>query len=116
MIAVSFSPDCQTTAMGIMPHREIGRAAEVTICLGIPFRPPLPKVHYCEDRDVQALENVPGVGTDDSDLSIDRKLFTCLSLIFGKRSFQYLLAPATFNLTIPVTDFGVSNETNRYYR
>jgi hypothetical protein len=27
-----------------------------------------------------------------------------------------LLASATFNLTIPVTDFGVSNETNRYYR
>ena len=95
MIAVSFSPDCQTTAMGIMPHREIGRAAEVTICLGIPFRPQLPKVNYFEDRYVRALENFPGVRTDDSDLSIDRRLFTCLSLIFGKRSFPLPCHPRT---------------------
>jgi hypothetical protein len=65
MIALSFSPNCQTPAMGMMPHTEIGRALEVALSLDIPFWPQLPKINYFEDMYVQALENFPGVRADD---------------------------------------------------
>jgi hypothetical protein len=32
-----FSPNCQTTAMGIMAHTDIERALEVALSLDIPF-------------------------------------------------------------------------------
>jgi len=64
MTSLSFLPNCQTTAMGIMPHRDIERALKVALSLDIPFWPQLPKVSYFEDMYVQALENFPGVTID----------------------------------------------------
>ena len=45
--------NCQTTAMGIMPHKDIDRALELAITLDIPFWPQLPKVNLYEDMYVQ---------------------------------------------------------------
>jgi len=50
--------------MGILPHRDVGRALEVALSLDIPFWPQLPRVSYFEDMYVQALENFPGVIID----------------------------------------------------
>ena len=66
MVPLGFSPDCQTTAMGIMPHTDIERALEVALSLDIPFWPQLPKVSYFEDMYVQALEHFPGVRIDEA--------------------------------------------------
>ena len=37
MVSLGFSPNCRTTAMGIMPHKDIERALEVALSLDIPF-------------------------------------------------------------------------------
>jgi hypothetical protein len=66
MIAVPFSPDCRTTAMGILPHTDAERALEVALSLDIPFWPQLPRVNYREDMYVQALEHFPGVTIDET--------------------------------------------------
>ena len=77
MPPLSFSPNCQTTAMGIMPHTNIERALEVALSLDIPFWPQLPKVSYFEDMYVQALEHFPGVRIDATNQKIifNRSLF-----------------------------------------
>jgi hypothetical protein len=77
MIPLSFSPNCQTTAMGIMPHADVEKALEVALSLDIPFWPQLPKVSYFEDMYVQALEHFPGARIDVSNQRIifDRSLF-----------------------------------------
>jgi len=43
-----------TTAMAVMPHKDVDRALEVALTLDIPFWPQLPKVSYYEDMYVQA--------------------------------------------------------------
>ena len=65
MTHLGFSPDCRTTAMGIMPHTDIERALEAALSLDIPFWPQLPKVSYFEDMYVQALEHFPGARIDE---------------------------------------------------
>src|SRR3990172_11326145 len=62
--SLGFQPNCRTTAMGILPHRDVERALEVALSLDIPFWPQLPRVSYFEDMYVQALENFPGVRID----------------------------------------------------
>ncbi len=52
--------NCQTTAMGIMPHTDVKRAIELALSLDIPFWPQLPKVNYFEDMYVQISEHFPG--------------------------------------------------------
>jgi len=64
MVSPGFLPNCQTTAMGILPHTDIERALEVSLSLDIPFWPQLPRVSYFEDMYVQALEQFPGVTID----------------------------------------------------
>ncbi len=92
-----FSPDCQTTAMGIMPHQDIERALEVALSLDIPFWPQLPKVSYFEDMYVQALEHFPGVKID---VDHQRILFN-LSLFYEELPSYFEKAddPQTFRLT-----------------
>ena len=53
-----------TTAMAIMPHRDVDRALESALSLDIPFWPQLPKVSYYEDMYVQASERFPGILVD----------------------------------------------------
>lgn len=97
MTSLGFSPNCQTTAMGIMPHTDIDRALEVALSLDIPFWPQLPKVSYFEDMYVQALEHFPGTRID-----IERqKIFFDLSRFYEELPAYFEKAdnPQTFQLT-----------------
>ena len=61
---LNFKANCQTTAMGIMPHADIDKALELSLSLDIPFWPQLPHVSYYEDMYVQASECFPGIIVD----------------------------------------------------
>ncbi|MDG7042264.1 MAG: hypothetical protein JRN22_04365, partial [Nitrososphaerota archaeon] len=58
---IEWEANCQTTAMGIMPHTDIKRAIELALSLDIPFWPQLPKVSFYEDMYVQSSQNFPGI-------------------------------------------------------
>ncbi len=53
-----------TTAMAVMPHKDVDRALQVALSLDVPFWPQLPKVSYYEDMYVQASEHFPGIVLD----------------------------------------------------
>jgi len=61
---IPFEARCSTTAMGIMPHRDVEQALELALGLDIPFWPQLPKVSLYEDMYVQASQNFPGIAVD----------------------------------------------------
>jgi hypothetical protein len=50
-----------TTAMAVMPHRDVDRALEMAFSLDVPFWPQLPLLNYHEDMYVQASEHFPGI-------------------------------------------------------
>lgn len=56
-----FEAKCKTTAMGIMPHRDIDQALELALSLDIPFWPQLPNVSLYEDMYIQTSEHFPGI-------------------------------------------------------
>lgn len=62
--------NCLTTAMGILPHRNVDQALELTFSLDIPFWPQLPKLSFYEDMYVQASANFPGIRLDFEKQSI----------------------------------------------
>src|SRR4030043_1562320 len=62
--SLGFFPNCQTTAMGILPHTDVEKALDLALSLDIPFWPQLPRVSFFEDMYVQALEHFPGVLID----------------------------------------------------
>jgi len=53
-----------TTAMAVMPHKDVDRALEIAFSLDIPFWPQLPHINYYEDMYVQASEHFPGIIVD----------------------------------------------------
>jgi len=53
-----------TTAMAVMPHRDVDRALEVALTMNVPFWPQLPHFSYYEDMYVQASEHFPGILLD----------------------------------------------------
>jgi hypothetical protein len=53
-----------TTAMAVMPHKDVDRALEAALSLDIPFWPQLPLYNYYEDMYVQAAEHFPGILLD----------------------------------------------------
>ncbi|MCB2226450.1 MAG: hypothetical protein KQH53_07200 [Desulfarculaceae bacterium] len=53
-----------TTAMAVMPHKDVDRALELALSLDVPFWPQLPHVSYYEDMYVQASEHFPGIVLD----------------------------------------------------
>jgi len=59
-----FKAGCKTTAMGIMPHTDVGKAIKLALSLDIPFWAQLPKVSFYEDMYVQASQNLPGIVVD----------------------------------------------------
>ena len=61
---MAFEARCGTTAMGIMPHRDVDRALELALSLDIPFWPQLPNVSLYEDMYVQTSQNFPGIAID----------------------------------------------------
>jgi hypothetical protein len=50
--------------MGIMPHKDVDKALELTLGLDIPFWPQLPHVSLYEDMYVQTSEHFPGIAID----------------------------------------------------
>jgi hypothetical protein len=61
---VKLEGNCQTTAMGIMPHTDLERALQLSLSLDIPFWPQLPKTSFFEDMYVQVSEHFPGISLD----------------------------------------------------
>ena len=53
-----------TTAMAVMPHRNVDRALKMALSLDIPYWPQLPLYSYYEDMYVQASEHFPGILLD----------------------------------------------------
>jgi hypothetical protein len=53
-----------TTAMAVMPHKDVDRALQAVLAMDVPFWPQLPKVSYYEDMYVQASEHFPGIVLD----------------------------------------------------
>lgn len=58
--------NCQTTAMGIMPHHDVDRALQLAMGFDIPFWPQLPRVSIFEDMYVQLSEHMPGISIDEA--------------------------------------------------
>jgi hypothetical protein len=61
---VKLEGNCQTTAMGIMPHTDVEKALELALTLDIPYWPQLPKVNFFEDMYAQVSEHFPGIILD----------------------------------------------------
>ncbi len=53
-----------TTAMAVMPHKNIQQALDAALSLDVPFWPQLPNYSYYEDMYVQAAEHFPGIVLD----------------------------------------------------
>jgi hypothetical protein len=53
-----------TTAMAVMPHKDVDRALKLALSLDVPFWPQLPHLNYYEDMYVQAAEHFPGILLD----------------------------------------------------
>lgn len=53
-----------TTAMAVMPHKDVESALDLALTMDIPFWPQLPHVSYTEDMYVQAAEHFPGILLD----------------------------------------------------
>ena len=53
-----------TTAMAVMPHKDVDRALKVALSMDVPFWPQLPHYNYYEDMYVQASEHFPGILLD----------------------------------------------------
>ena len=58
---MAFQARCGTTAMGIMPHKDVDKALDLALGLDIPFWPQLPHVSLYEDMYVQTSQNFPGI-------------------------------------------------------
>jgi hypothetical protein len=61
---MTFEAKCGTTAMGIMPHKDVDKALELVLGLDIPFWPQLPHVSLYEDMYIQTSQNFPGIEID----------------------------------------------------
>ena len=59
-----FQAGCKTTAMGIMPHKDVGKALELALGLDIPFWPQLPNLSFHEDMYAQTAQGFPGIVVD----------------------------------------------------
>jgi hypothetical protein len=94
---VAFEARCSTTAMGIMPHRDVERALELALSLDIPFWPQLPKVSLYEDMYVQASQNFPGIAID-----FDKERLVFNTARFEQELDEYFVkmdSPEAFDLT-----------------
>jgi hypothetical protein len=94
---VAFEARCSTTAMGIMPHRDVNRALELALSMDIPFWPQLPKVSLYEDMYVQASQNFPGIAID-----FDKERLIFNTARFEQELDEYFMkmdSPEAFALT-----------------
>ncbi len=70
MVYINLKGNCQTTAMGIMPHQDVERALELSLSLDIPYWPQLPRVSFFEDMYAQLSEHFPGIILDTDNKKI----------------------------------------------
>jgi hypothetical protein len=92
-----FEARCSTTAMGIMPHKDVDRALELALSLDIPFWPQLPNVSLYEDMYVQVSQNFPGINID-----FDKERLAFDTATFEQELEEYFLKmdhPETFSLS-----------------
>ena len=61
---MEFEPNCATTAMGIMPHKDLDRALALALGLDVAFWPQLPNTSFLEDMYAQASAHFPGIAID----------------------------------------------------
>ncbi|MDQ7093183.1 hypothetical protein REC12_06235 [Desulfosporosinus sp. PR] len=59
-----------TTAMGILPHKELQDAQKLALSLDIPFWPQLPHFRFREDMYAQFAEHFPGIIIDEIKRSV----------------------------------------------
>lgn len=76
-VKLLFEANCRTTAMGIMPHRDVEKALKLVLSLDIPFWPQLPHISFYEDMYVQFSQHFPGIIVDaqNQKLSFDSSRF-----------------------------------------
>ena len=94
---MAFEARCSTTAMGIMPHRNVEQALGLALSLDIPFWPQLPKMSLYEDMYVQASQNFPGIAID-----FEKERLSFNTARFEQELDGYYVkmdAPETFALT-----------------
>jgi len=90
--------------MGIMPHRDIDRALQLTLSLDIPFWPQLPHVSYFEDMYAQFSQHFPGITVDEENAR----------LIFETTRFEKELEDYAMRMEDPVA-FSLSKEYSSIY-
>lgn len=61
---IDFEPNCGTTAMGVMPHRDPSRALDLAFSLDVPYWPQLPRLTFTEDMFAQFARGFPGARVD----------------------------------------------------
>ncbi|MEW6141928.1 MAG: hypothetical protein AB1597_02075 [Chloroflexota bacterium] len=93
---LGFQGLCQTTAMGIMPHRDVARALDMALSMDVPFWPQLPHVSFFEDMYAQTSEHFPGITIDTE---AKRILFDTTAFESGLGEYMEKLAdPAYLSL------------------
>lgn len=96
-VNIRFRGNCQTTAIGIMPHTDVERALELSMSLDISFWPQLPNLSYYEDMYAQASQHFPGIVVD-----VDNKKISFDSTRFQEELNEYsekMADPKTFSLS-----------------
>ncbi|OGO21603.1 MAG: hypothetical protein A2Z28_07390 [Chloroflexi bacterium RBG_16_51_9] len=99
-----FQANCGTTAMGIMPHRDIERALKLTLSLDIPFWPQLPHVSFYEDMYAQFSQHFPGIIVDEE----NKKLY------FDSSRFEEEMGDYSQKMSDPKT-FALSKQYSVVY-
>jgi hypothetical protein len=102
---VTFEARCGTTAMGIMPHRDVDKALDLVLGLDIPFWPQLPNVSLYEDMYVQTSEHFPGIAID----------FERERLVFNTARFQEELE-AYFTKMENLETYALTQEYSRVFK
>jgi len=92
-----FNAGCKTTAMGILPHKDVDKALELALGLDISFWPQLPNVSFYEDMYVQASQHFPGivVDTDNKKIHFDSAKFVRELVDYSEKMAE----PETFTLS-----------------
>ncbi|MBW2283231.1 MAG: hypothetical protein JRF65_01375 [Deltaproteobacteria bacterium] len=86
-----------TTAMAVMPHRDVDRALEFALSLDIPFWPQLPLYSYYEDMYVQASEHFPGIVLDMEKRTLRFSMTKFMDEL--EEALAHLDDPAYFDIT-----------------
>ena len=90
-ITLTIPGNLHTTAMAVMPHKDVDRALDLALSVDLPFWPQLPLYSYYEDMYVQASEHFPGILLD-----VDKR-----TLRFSSETFYSELEEALAHFSEP---------------